>query len=265
MTGLISEPRRLHSQEPTTVSAAIHTIRMRQIWARIQVLVYPQTGHGAHSEMSILVESFKTELRDWLDKAPKQLPSNRAANNAFGSDEWFRIMYHHSILLLHRHRLVSNSQAVSLNPAETCSVYMECAESAEVICSIYRKLFMSQQLNDTWGALHVLFLGGMTFIHCLWADPETRRFFRADKVAATCTSCMVILAVMAERWEAVKPYRDAFDMLSSATQTMLAESSSLSGPLLSTSVQDQLNCHLSSMTEIGMCQSVEEILSSMIS
>jgi hypothetical protein len=218
--------------------------------------------------MNIVMESFKAELKDWLDTAPKQLPSNRAANNAFGSAEWFRLMYHHSILLLHRHRLVSNNQAVSLNTTEAYSVYMECAHSGEAICSIYRQLYISQRLNDTWAALHVLFLGGMTFIHCLWADPETRAFFRVDKVAATCTSCMVVLAVMAERWEAVKPYRDAFDMLSSATQTMLAESDrmipSLAGPLLSSSVQDQLNCYLSSMTEIGMCQSVEEILSSMI-
>jgi hypothetical protein len=223
---------------------------------------------GNPSQLSLLVESFKEELKDWLNNAPEQLASNQAHNNAFASPEWFLLMYHHSILLLHRHRLVLNDQEFPPNPENSRGAYMDCARSAESICSIYRQLYISQRLNDTWGALHVLFLGGMTFIHCLWADPETRAYFRLDKVAATCTSCIVVLAVMSEKWEAVKPYRDAFDMLSTATQTMLAESdkvlSAPYGPILTSNRNDQLSCYLTHMTEIGMCQSVEEMLSSMI-
>jgi gamma-glutamyl:cysteine ligase YbdK (ATP-grasp superfamily) len=71
---------------------------------------------------------------------------------------------------------------------------------------------------------------------------------------------------MAERWSAVKPYRDAFDMLSTATQSMLAEAGSMltnaTMPVLSS--HDQFLGYLSSMSEIGMCPSVEQLLTGMI-
>lgn len=267
VSGLLAEPRRSKADLITTVSAAIHIIRVNKIWARIQSLIYPQTGLEALDNTSLaLIDNFQSELKEWLDNAPDQLPSNRAHNNAFGSPEWFRLIYHHSILLLHRQVLVSHHSSV--RPEVTASKYLKCAQSAQAICTIYRQLYISQRLHDTWGALHLLFLGGVTFVHCLWVSPETRAAFRLDKVATTCTSCMVVLAVMAERWAAVQPYRDAFDMLSNATQTMLAEGESVptapAMPILSSSGNDQLSDYLSHMAELGMCSSVEALLSNMI-
>ncbi|KAH8883212.1 transcriptional regulatory protein GAL4 [Thozetella sp. PMI_491] len=268
VAGLLAEPRVSNSEPTTTVSAAIHTIRVRHIWTRIQSLVYPQRGGNDTPGFmsSMLIEGFKMELKDWRDSAPEQLQSNRAHNNAFGGSEWFNLMYHHSILLLHRHNLVLHSSRT--DETTPGSTFLESAHSAESICSIYRQLYLSQRLNDTWGALHVLFLGGVTFLYCLWTSPETRVVFRLDKVSATCTSCMVVLAVMAERWAAVQPYRDAFDMLSRATQTMLAELETSmtvpAMPVLSSSTDEQLTGFLANITEVGMCSSVEVLLSSMI-
>lgn len=248
----------------TTVSAAIHTIRLRQIWARIQSAVYPQVGAEIlHQQSLSILESLKGELTAWMESAPEQLASNRMHNNAFASKEWWSLMYHHSILLLYRHRLVQNLGAT--NPS---SVYIECAQSAQSICMIYRNLYVTQRLNDTWGALHVLFLGGTTFLYCLWSSRETRIMFRQDKVAGICTSIMIVLSIMAERWSAVAAYRDAFEMLSSATQTMLAEASITSSapslPAISAIGHEQFTDYLSYMTEVGMCSSVEDLLSSMV-
>jgi hypothetical protein len=132
----------------------------------------------------------------------------------------------------------------------------------------YRELYFSQRLNDTWGALHVLFLGGVTFLYCLWSSHEVRMAYRQDKVSAICTSTIVVLAIMAERWTAVAAYRDAFDMLSSATQTMLAERPTALAaptmPVISPTGYDQFTDYLSFMTDVGMCSSVEELLSSMV-
>lgn len=247
----------------TTLSAAIHTIRLRQLWARIQTKVYPQVIAEANVKSPSIAEAFKAELAAWVDSAPEQLSSNRMNNNAFGSKEWFNLMYHQSILLLYRYRLVQDQGDVA-----SSQTYTDCAHSAQSICTIYRQLYVTQRLNDTWGALHVLFLGGVTFLHCLWSSPEARVIYRQDKVSAICTSTMIVLAIMAERWSAVEAYRDAFEMLSSATQTMLAETSQASRPptmpVIAGTGYDQFTDYLSYMTEVGMCSSVEELLTSMV-
>ncbi|EXJ84041.1 hypothetical protein A1O3_04708 [Capronia epimyces CBS 606.96] len=271
MNGVTKPPRTSKMEPVTTISTAIHTIRLRQIWARIQSSVYPQVGAEATIQSSALFERFKRELADWLESAPEQLPSNRANNNSFGSKEWFSLMYHHSILLLHRHRLHQYRHHHPNHPTPS-SVYMDCAHSAQAICMVYRQLYVSQRLNDTWGALHVLFLGGVTFLHCLWSSRDARLAYRQDKVSTICTSALIVLAIMAERWSAVEAYRDAFEMLCSATQTMLAETSSSSAscpptmPVISSTGHghDQFTDYLSYMTEVGMCSSVEELLSNMV-
>ena len=263
INGPLKPARTSNAGASTTVSAAIHTIQLRQLWASIQSSVYPQVGVETTTQSLALIESFKNELSTWLASAPEQLESNRIHNNAFGGPEWFALMYHQSILLLYRHRLVQ-----SRGDTTSSTAYIDCAHSAQSICMIYRQLYVSQRLNDTWGALHVLFLGGVTFLHCMWSSSEVRSIYRQDKVSAICTSTMIVLAIMAERWSAVAAYRDAFEMLSSATQTMLADisisSSSPSMPVISSGGYDQFTDYLAYMSEVGMCSSVEDLLTSMV-
>lgn len=260
LTGPLSEPRSSNQQPATTISAAIHTIRVRQIWGRIQNVMYPQvvTSDMGPDVRAMLLRGFRAELRGWLEGAPEQLQSNREANNAFGSHEWFEIMYHHSILMLYRQ---------SLTAAQEGEAFLECARAGERICQLYRHLHMRNQLKDTWGALHVLFLGSVTFLYCLWSSPETRSRYRLDEVAAICSCTMVILAVMAERYEVVRPYRDTFETLAGATQTMLVEAQTSSEPqvlpVLPTS-SEHLSSDLADMAEFGMCSSIEVLLSTMI-
>ncbi|KAJ6160889.1 hypothetical protein N7470_004285 [Penicillium chermesinum] len=179
--GINGTPRTSVDVPATTVSSAIHTIRIRQIWGRMQALLYPQIGVGATPMMSVMLEeSFRSELKKWLEEAPNQLNTNERHNNTFGSEEWFELMYQHSILILHRHKLV------------------------------------------------------------------------------------------AIRSSAAEPYRECFDVLSSSTQAMMVDSLTTMGPpspsmpLLLTSPQGQLPDFLSSIAEIGMCSSVEALLSGMI-
>ena len=249
---------------PSTVSAAIHTIRLRQLLARMQSVMYPQTGREPPSE-PLFAAGFRLELDQWLAASPKQLEINRTHKNAFSSLEWFQLMHWHSILLVYRYQLVPHPTGFTTAP----SVYLDCANAAQSICVTYRHLYLTQRLNDTWGALHVLFLGGVTFLHCLWSSVDVRLSYRQDKVSSTCTSCLIVLAVMAERWSAVKPYRDAFDMISSATQSMLADSETIltdaTMPVLSSHGHDQFLGYMTSMSEIGICPSVEELLAGMIS
>ncbi|KAL3295207.1 flavin-binding monooxygenase [Colletotrichum asianum] len=273
-TGFLAQARTSNLEPATVVSSALHTIRLRRIWARMQRTIYRETHSVAPHRNSSSTQKFKDELRAWMGAAPEQLVEGCAANNAFGSPEWYKLMYHHSILLLHRRRLVvrqrsSHDQSRWAAPeCDDASVYLDCASSSQAICELYRTLYLSQRLNDTWGALHVLFLAGLTYVHCLWNSPETRDTIRRDIVSSTCTSCMIVLAVMSERWDAVAPYRDTFEALSNATQAMLVDletaSCMPSGPVLSSLQADQVSNYFAGMADIGMCSSVEQLLMDMI-
>ncbi|CAG9961946.1 unnamed protein product, partial [Clonostachys byssicola] len=251
-TGISSQPRSSPTEPPTVVSSALHTIKLRKIWGRMQSQIYPQTRGSESAGNSLLESMFKDELREWQQTAPGELPQGRAANNAFGSTEWYKLMYHHSILLLYRGHLVTKQRRrpSAQSPAQqslNASVFLDCAASSQGICEAYRALYMTQRLNDTWAVLHVVFLAGLTYIHCLWTSSETRAAIRRDTVASTCTNCMMILVVMTERWASVAPYRDTFEILSNATQSMLVDldsgiRGSPRGPALSAYQADQNNC-----------------------
>ncbi|KAF4965630.1 hypothetical protein FSARC_6593 [Fusarium sarcochroum] len=261
--GILCEPRRHGTvSSSTTMSAAIHTIRLRRIWAKIQGSIYPQVSGQSKEIPSGMVEGFKGELDEWLERSPAQLPSNGEHNNAFGSREWFEMMYHHSILLLHRYSLVGRLQRPS------SATFLACAQSSALLCTGYRELYISNRLTDTWAGLHNLFLGGVTFIYCLWSSPETRTDFRLDNVSNICTACTVVLSITAERWASAVPYRDAFDMLTRATMAMLVETTAMSTepsfPILTSSASDEFSRYFAHMAEVGICTSVEDLLATML-
>ena len=69
------------------------------------------------------------------------------------------------MILLHRQSLVTHStEGYPISP-EMTSVYLECAESAAVLCNVYKELYLGPGMSHTWGALHILFLGGLTFLY----------------------------------------------------------------------------------------------------
>lgn len=88
-TGLVCQARSLSTEPPTVVSSALHTIKLRKIWTRMQNQIYPQTrdSPSRNNNISMLTKAFKEELRRWTEAAPDQLPQSRAANNSFASPE----------------------------------------------------------------------------------------------------------------------------------------------------------------------------------
>lgn len=188
--------------------------------------------------------------------------------NTFGSDEWFSLSYHHSVLLLHRRRLVTKTDSEDSSFEGIDNVYLECVDSVASLCKTYRQIYLSTTVSTTWGALHVLFLGGLTFLHCLWASKKVREAYRRDTVTSICTSCTVVLVVMAERWPAAVPYRETFEALVASTQSMLVkEDLSLTAPSLPalwTTERHHIAEHLSRIEQVGMCDSVERLLNEVV-
>ncbi|KAF2871916.1 fungal-specific transcription factor domain-containing protein, partial [Massariosphaeria phaeospora] len=227
----------------TAMSAAIHTLRLRRIWAKIQRSIYPQVSGDADATRPCLIDGLKRELDDWLDSSPAQFLSTEAHNNAFGSREWFEGCYHHSILLLHRR-------------GRHCAGWPTCRCRAARPSRRRRGRFGARAARgDSRGC-------GVTFIYCLWSSGEACAHFRVDAV---------LLSIIAERWACAVPYRNAFDMLARATMAMLVENLAAAAaatpplfPVLRSPENDQPSSYISHMAEVGIGASVEDLLATML-
>ncbi len=265
--GLLYEPRRHHTEPPTTISAAIHVLRQRRIWARIQENIYPINQAVSPTIRTALVVDLRAELDEWLRTMPKPLESYSTSD--FGTVGWFTLSYHHSLLLLYRRCLVADNGSSAVADSVTESLYLECAHSAQSACRLYHQMYIGQKISAWWGALHILFFCGLTFIHCLWASKRTRAALRRDEIAFTCTSFSVVFALMADRWPAAQPYRDTFELLAAATQTMLVEADRKSEenptlPIFHRNAHEQLPAYLNGVAEVGMNDLVDQLLVEMV-
>lgn len=201
------------------MSHAIHTFRLRRLWACIHTSLYSNTtlSNPTHPTYRSRVTSLRGELDEWYASTPSLEHNGDKTLSVFTGTEWFKLTYGHSILLLYRGQ-ITNSKG-------PCSdeVYAECFQTAQQICHGYNMQYIGRPTSYTWGALHLLFVAGLTYLHCLWASPITREKTRYDEVSNTCTDCTMVLVIMAERLEAAASFRDMFKALAKRTMTMMVD------------------------------------------
>jgi hypothetical protein len=99
--------------------------------------------------------------------------------------------------------------------------FEECYKNAQQMCTTYRSLYQQPSIQFTWGSLHILFLGGMTYLYCLWRSAKIRQTARLKDVMGTCMACSIVLIIIAERWKLATAYRDMFEKLTERTINML--------------------------------------------
>jgi hypothetical protein len=149
---------------------------------------------------------------------------------------------------------------------------------AKFVC--YRHLYISRSVSYTWGSLHMLFLGGLTYLYTLWASSDVRRATRRGDVCSTGTACTMVLVIMAERWKAAVSYRDIFETLATKTITMICdtETEGLPVPALPASGQPWVTEQpateqslaqlpfedwmdkIDNVADMGMCEGVQSML-----
>lgn len=134
----------------------------------------------------------------------------------FASHEDYKATYNESLLFLYRGQLTDTENVQD-------EVFLECMQAASDICHSCKRLYIGKPINYTWSTLHVIFLAGLTTLHCLWTSSAVRRAVRIDSVSNTFTTCTMLLAIMAERWEGAAPYRDLFEALASRAIAMMVE------------------------------------------
>ena len=221
---------------PTQMTGAIHIIKLRQLWSRISESIYSavsnSSSNGARTcaAVALHVPQLRQALEEWFADTPYQ-PQHPDTGpvSVFTSKDWFRLAYDHTIILLYRHCLTCEyyrqpdiaSLGSQCSKAEVDAAFRECAASAREICVVYRRTYQRSPVRYTWGSLHILFLAGLTYLHCLWSSDVLRKEIPHLDVINTCTSCNMVLVIIAERWSIAASYRDLFEKLSERTISMV--------------------------------------------
>ncbi|KAL3481445.1 fungal-specific transcription factor domain-containing protein [Aspergillus californicus] len=238
--GLLSTPRTSMNDPTTVMTGALHVIRLRRLWAKFSDSLYSRTSRSALDTQSqkTATEALRNELEEWRLSLPSQLDfAHSNPLSVFASSEWFRIAYDHSILLLYRPFITvatnqrDNNNLANMHDEEMVEQSFEqCAQCAREMCLLYRRLYQSSSIQFTWGSLHILFLGGLTYLYCLWRSRRVREKTRQTDVVSTCLACSTVLVIIAERWNIATSYRDIFETLSEKTIGMVCGDENLSNP-----------------------------------
>ncbi|KAG4432740.1 hypothetical protein IFR05_011770 [Cadophora sp. M221] len=176
------------------------------------------TNERAKSATPGHIEYLHKQLSYWRDSSPQV--STQTTLSVFDSNSWFNLAYNHSILLLYRGQLTRHYSTAEPRPQD---IFLQCSRAAQEICLEYRRLHIKQQpVSYTWGALIILFLAGLTYLHCLWTS-DISDGIRQDEISNTCTACTMVLVVLAERWEQAAPHKDIFEALASKTMAMIVD------------------------------------------
>ena len=215
---------------PTMMTGAIHTIKLRQIWSKFSTHLFPTSAlcsHDFHIDNGPSIEEFRLELEDWRATAP--VSGDRSQDSplsVFASQGWFQLAYDHSILLLYRHYVMDTkpykcSPPLPKTPEIVDRAFEECYAKAKDMCLLYRRLYQNPSIQFTWGSLHMLFFGALTYLFCLWKSKSIRDNTRQRDVMNTCMACQTVLVIIAERWKLATSYRDLFEKLSERTISMM--------------------------------------------
>lgn len=211
------------------MTGAIHVINLRRLWSKIHGSLYGdsavcQQGRGTADST---IHDLRQQLESWRSSTPLQTEVRTSGSrplSVYTSREWFTLAYNHSILLLYRPLINDTAdQVIQSNDQVGLAdmAFEECYKNAQQMCMTYRSLYQQPSIQFTWGSLHILFLGGMTYLYCLWRSPKIRQTARLKDVMGTCMACSIVLIIIAERWKLATAYRDMFEKLTERTINML--------------------------------------------
>lgn len=228
-SGLLRKPRNPILESPTNMTGALHSIKLRQLWSKFNTQVYPRAHRNGRSWDETAVNALRQELDQWRASAPDRLDFTDARPlSVWASHEWFNLAYNNMILLLYRHHIsrpissdLGGNQPANNDFSTVERALDECLHHSREMCLTYRRLYQRPTIQFTWGSLHILFMGGITYLYCLWRSPRLRAKVRQADVVSTCMACTTVLVIIAERWNLATTYRDIFEALSERTISMM--------------------------------------------
>ncbi|KAG5809298.1 hypothetical protein H9Q74_005673 [Fusarium xylarioides] len=264
-TDILVEPRSPNSAFSTTMSTALHVFRLRKIWARLHASLYSDMYNMDNTTHDDRIPLFRAEIDTWLASTPPIPPRTGAALSILATQDWYDLSHSETIIMLYRGRLIDHLGGASDD------VFLQCARAAESICLKNRRLYVAKPVNCTWGTLHVIFSAGLTYLHCLWTSAAVRHRTSLNEMSSTLTSCMMVLAVIAERFKGAAPYRDIFEALCTRTKKMMVDGGGeQSGVQISTLdpcyvMPGMFTQWMAEISDAGISDTVDSLLAGLVS
>lgn len=170
---------RSQDDPPTSLTKALDTFRIRALWGKIQVTLHSNisTSMPSHPTYQQRVDELRDELETLHSTLQRPVPFHADTLSMFISDWWYEFCYHYTILYLYRGQLTDPSMGA------TERAFFESMKAASELCHGIRGVVLNRRTTFTWGALHTVFIAGLTYPHCLWASPAVREATRQDMVS----------------------------------------------------------------------------------
>lgn len=201
-----SKRRRLQA---SPYNAAQYSFRFDQLTAEMKLMLYrvqnapgrfpwlkdtPSWQQDAHQRCKTLAEDMLNDLKRY---------SRRGMSDSLVRT--LELKYHQCLMLLHR-----PSPAV---PRPSLTSWKTCYSSAVRTISISVELSRFSKLSNSWLTAHTIFVGGITFLYCLWVKPGIKEETSFDSYNRTATSCINLLQFLGKTWSVAADALSKFERL----------------------------------------------------
>ncbi|OTA52562.1 hypothetical protein K449DRAFT_379288 [Hypoxylon sp. EC38] len=115
------------------------------------------------------------------------------------------LKYHHNLMLLHR-----PSPAI---PQPTIDSWKICYDSAVKTIMINFDLHRFSKLTNSWLTAHTVFVSGITFVYCIWAQPQIKIETSLEAFTRNATACTTILTFLGRTWSVAANAVEKFERL----------------------------------------------------
>ncbi|KAI1762442.1 hypothetical protein GGR53DRAFT_418742 [Hypoxylon sp. FL1150] len=115
------------------------------------------------------------------------------------------LKYHHNLMLLHR-----PSPAI---PHPSIDSWKTCYNSAVKTIMIYSDLHRFSKLTNSWLTAHTVFVSGITFVYCLWAQPQIKNEITLSTFTRNATACTTLLNFLGKTWSVAADAVGKFERL----------------------------------------------------
>ncbi|KAK5655169.1 hypothetical protein OQA88_6068 [Cercophora sp. LCS_1] len=185
----------------TSLSSFIHIVKLRRIESSIQQSIYRVDKDFAVSDD--IIDAFLAKLETWKTQIPTDAHRKRdLPDQPFDGYDYYMVFYYKTLRLL----LYPQISKTPANPR----FLKACASACAGLCRTYKRLHESLAVGYSTMSLQSVFMAGLTLAYCIWISPDDIFDISTNNGIHDCS---IILFVIAERLQAAKKYRNAFEVI----------------------------------------------------
>lgn len=94
---------------------------------------------------------------------------------------------------------------------------------------IYSDLHRFSKLTNSWLTAHTVFVSGITFVYCLWVQPQTKSQTTLEAFTSNAAACTALLRFLGKTWTVAADAVEKFDRLVQMTASAWKSGEGTSG------------------------------------